>query len=106
MGGRREPHRITPSSLDFQLNYLSIRPRETLKNRLSELRTEHGWTQSILASRLGVSRQTVISIEKGKYDPSLPLAFRIAALFGLPIEDVFAPEAAEGSEDDIPYAPI
>lgn len=62
-----------------------------MKNRLPVLRVERDWTQADLADRLGVSRQTVISIEKGKYDPSLPLAFKIAALFGLKIEDVFDP---------------
>ena len=62
-----------------------------MRNRLTELRSGRGWTQAELAERLDVSRQTVISIEKGKYDPSLPLAFKIAALFGLKIEDVFAP---------------
>jgi putative transcriptional regulator len=58
-----------------------------------ELRAARGWTQADLAERLDVSRQTVISIERGKYDPSLPLAFRIARTFGLAIEDVFTPEA-------------
>jgi putative transcriptional regulator len=62
-----------------------------MKNRLLVLRVERDWTQADLADRLGVSRQTVISIEKGKYDPSLPLAFKIAGLFGLKIEDVFDP---------------
>ena len=62
-----------------------------MKNRLSVLRAEREWTQSDLAERLDVSRQTINSIEKGKYDPSLPLAFRIASLFGLKIEDVFDP---------------
>jgi putative transcriptional regulator len=60
-----------------------------VNNRLSELRSGKGWTQADLAHRLDVSRQTVISLEKGRYDPSLPLAFRIAALFGCRIEDVF-----------------
>ncbi|WP_426311805.1 helix-turn-helix transcriptional regulator [Cellulosimicrobium sp. E-16] len=50
-----------------------------------------GWSQAELASRLGVSRQTVISIERGRFDPSLPLAFRIAEVFGCRIEDVFRP---------------
>ena len=62
-----------------------------MKNRLAVLRAERAWTQGDLAERLDVSRQTVNSIEKGKYDPSLPLAFKIAALFGLKIEDVFDP---------------
>ena len=61
-----------------------------MKNRLPALRTERGWTQEDLAMELGVSRQTVISIEKGRYDPSLPLAFKIARAFGSKIEDVFS----------------
>jgi putative transcriptional regulator len=61
-----------------------------VKNRLRELRDEHGWTQGALADRLGVSRQTVNAVETGRYDPSLPLAFRIASLFGVPIEKIFA----------------
>jgi putative transcriptional regulator len=60
-----------------------------MKNALRALRDERGWTQADLASRLGVSRQTVNAIETGKYDPSLPLAFRIARLFDRPIEDIF-----------------
>lgn len=66
-----------------------------MDNRLPALRAERGWTQSDLAEHLGVSRQTVVSIERGKYDPSLPLAFRIARLFDLTIEAVFDP-GAEG----------
>lgn len=62
-----------------------------MKNRLTVLRAERDWTQADLAERLEVSRQTIVSIEKGKYDPSLPLAFKIAALFGLSIEEVFTP---------------
>lgn len=62
-----------------------------MRNRLAELRAERQWTQADVGARLGVSRQTVISLEKGKYDPSLPLAFRIAATFGCRIEDVFDP---------------
>ena len=65
-----------------------------MKNRLRELRAERGWTQADLSRELEVSRQTVNSIETGKYDPSLPLAFRIAALFERPIEAIFEPEAA------------
>ena len=60
-----------------------------MKNRLKVLRAERDWSQSELAARLDVSRQSVNAIETGKYDPSLPLAFRIAELFGLPIEDIF-----------------
>jgi putative transcriptional regulator len=60
-----------------------------VKNRLRELRTERGWSQLDLAERLGVSRQTVNSIENDRYDPSLPLAFRIARVFRKPIETLF-----------------
>jgi putative transcriptional regulator len=60
-------------------------------NRLRVLRAERRWSQADLADRLGVSRQTVNAIETGKYDPSLPLAFSIARMFGLKIEDVFHP---------------
>ncbi len=63
-----------------------------MKNRLRVLRAEREWSQAALAERLAVSRQTVNAIETGKYDPGLPLAFRIAALFRLRIEDVFEPE--------------
>jgi putative transcriptional regulator len=64
-----------------------------LRNRLPELRAARGWTQTDLAARLDVSRQTIISLEKGRYDPSLPLAFRIAEAFACRIEDVFDPNA-------------
>ena len=60
-----------------------------MNNRLRVLRAEHGWSQQDLADRLGVSRQSVNAIEKGRYDPSLPLAFAIADVFGLPIEAIF-----------------
>ena len=60
-----------------------------MKNRLKVLRAERDWSQQDLAERLAVSRQSVNAIETGKYDPSLPLAFRIADLFGLTIEDIF-----------------
>jgi putative transcriptional regulator len=60
-------------------------------NHVRELRTERGWSQADLADRLDVSRQTVNAIETGKYDPSLPLAFKIARLFGLSIETIFEP---------------
>lgn len=63
-----------------------------MKNRLKELRARDGLTQQELAVRLDVSRQTVIALENGKYDPSLPLAFKIAAMFALPIEAIFSPE--------------
>ena len=61
-----------------------------MKNRLKVLRAERDWSQGDLAERLGVSRQSVNAIETGKYDPSLPLAFRIAETFGLPIEAIFS----------------
>jgi len=63
-----------------------------MKNRLRVLRAERNWSQADLASRLGVSRQTVNSIENGKYDPSLPLAFDISRLFEQPIDAIFQPE--------------
>ena len=63
-----------------------------MKNRLKALRADRDWTQAELADRLHVTRQTINAIEKGKYDPSLPLAFKIAALFGLPIEVIFSPD--------------
>jgi putative transcriptional regulator len=63
-----------------------------VKNRLKVLRAERDWTQADLAKHLDVSRQTVNAIEKGKYDPSLPLAFRIARLFERPIEEIFEDE--------------
>jgi putative transcriptional regulator len=63
-----------------------------VKNRLRVLRAERDWTQADLAERLDVSRQTVHAIERDKYDPSLPLAFRIARLFDQRIEDIFTPD--------------
>ena len=63
-----------------------------MKNRLKVLRAERDWTQAQLAIELEVSRQTVNAIEKGKFDPSLPLAFRAARLFGLTIEEIFQDE--------------
>lgn len=60
-----------------------------MNNRLKVLRAERNWSQQDLAERLGVSRQSINAIETGKYDPSLPLAFRIAGLFALPIETIF-----------------
>ena len=63
-----------------------------MKNRLRDLRAELGWSQAELAERLEVSRQSVNAIETGKYDPSLPLAFKLARLFSKPIEDLFTDE--------------
>ncbi len=60
-----------------------------MKNRLKELRAERGWSQQDLAELLAVSRQSVNAIETGRYDPSLPLAFRIADVFGMRIEELF-----------------
>jgi putative transcriptional regulator len=63
-----------------------------MRNRLRELRAERGWSQAELADRLEVSRQSVNAIETGKYDPSLPLAFRLARLFAMRIEEIFTGE--------------
>jgi len=65
-----------------------------MKSRVRELREARGWSQAQLGERLDVSRQTVNAIETGKYDPSLPLAFRIAALFDASIESIFLPETS------------
>ena len=62
-----------------------------MENLIRGEREQRGWTQGVLADKLGVSRQTVNALETGKYDPSLPLAFRIAQLFGRPIEQLFTP---------------
>ena len=67
-----------------------------VRNRLRVLRAERTWTQADLADRLEVSRQTVNALETGKYDPSLPLAFRIARVFGTTIEEVFQPDDEPG----------
>lgn len=66
-----------------------------MENRLAEMRKMHLWSQAELAERLGVSRQTIISVERGRFDPSLPLAFRIAHHFGCSIEDVSQPGARD-----------
>lgn len=63
-----------------------------MKNTLKVLRAERDWSQADLAERLNVSRQTINAIETGKYDPSLPLAFQIARLFGKKIEEIFTPD--------------
>ncbi|USN99791.1 MAG: helix-turn-helix transcriptional regulator [Phycisphaeraceae bacterium] len=74
-----------------------------MKNRVRALRAEHGWSQAALAKELDVSRQTVNAIENGRYDPSLPLAFKIARIFALKIEEIFEDEAGsangEGARD-------
>ena len=66
-----------------------------MKNRVRELRLERGWSQAELGDRLDVSRQTVNSIENGRYDPSLPLAFKLASAFERPIEELFDPEGSD-----------
>ncbi|MCB8950259.1 MAG: helix-turn-helix transcriptional regulator [Ardenticatenaceae bacterium] len=62
-----------------------------MNNRLKVLRAERDWSQEILAQKVGVSRQTINAIERGKYDPSLPLAFKFARLFTLSVEEIFQP---------------
>ena len=69
-----------------------------MENRLRILRAERGWSQQDLAERLEVSRQRVNAIETGKYDPSLPLAFRVAELFAIPIEEIFVSPARRSSK--------
>ncbi|MFZ4121740.1 MAG: helix-turn-helix transcriptional regulator [Caulobacterales bacterium] len=69
-----------------------------MKNRLRVLRAERQWSQADLAEHLAVSRQTINAIEVGKYDPSLPLAFKIAKVFGLRIEDVFQDDEGSNKE--------
>jgi len=66
-----------------------------MKNRVRDLRAERNWSQAELGARVGVSRQAIIAIETGKFDPSLPLAFRLARLFKLRIEDIFESEGKE-----------
>ncbi|MBK7926163.1 MAG: helix-turn-helix transcriptional regulator [Bryobacterales bacterium] len=75
-----------------------------MKNRLRLLRAERDWSQAALAEKLRVSRQTVNAIETGRYDPSLPLAFDLARLFNLRIEEIFEPECSNGS-GGIPQRP-
>jgi putative transcriptional regulator len=67
------------------------RASHAMNNVVRDLRGERGWSQADLAQKLDVSRQTINAIETGKYDPSLPLAFKIARLFGMPIEMIFVP---------------
>ena len=69
-----------------------------MNNRLKVLRAERNWSQGDLADRLGVSRQSVNAIETGRYDPSLPLAFKIAELFALPIETIFVSPSEETAQ--------
>ena len=67
-----------------------------MNNRLKVLRAERDWSQAQLAEHLGVSRQTVNALETGRYDPSLPLAFKIARVFGQPIESIFSEQETDG----------
>jgi putative transcriptional regulator len=66
-----------------------------MKNRLEEFRNQKGWTQQELAEQVEVSRQTIISLERGRYNPSITLAFRLARLFAVPIEELFLYSAEE-----------
>jgi putative transcriptional regulator len=71
---------------------------DPVNNRLRELRAVRRWSQADLADRLDVSRQTINAVETGRYDPSLPLAFKMAELFGLPIETLFSPGADDAGQ--------
>lgn len=73
-----------------------------MTNRLRELRAARRWSQADLADRLDVSRQTVNSIENGRYDPSLPLAFKIAEIFAQPIEEIFFPSDKPAPSNEMP----
>ncbi len=77
-----------------------------MKNRLKELRAERGWSQAELAERLDVARQSVNAIETGRYDPSLPLAFKIARLFGQSIEAIFEDDEAGNGSSVLKENPI
>ena len=77
-----------------------------MKNRLKELRAKRGWSQAELAGHLDVARQSVNAIETGKYDPSLPLAFKIARLFGLSIEAIFEDDKAGNGSSVLKEKPI
>ncbi len=80
---------VTPSPGGTGDDSVNGNGRPEMTNRLRGLRKNQSWSQAELARRLGVSRQTVNALERGKYHPSLPLAFKVARLFGRPIEDVF-----------------
>lgn len=71
-----------------------------MRNDIKSRRTERRWSQAELGKALGVSRQTVIAIENDKYDPSLPLAFKLAAVFECSIEEIFAPEGESGVDGE------
>ena len=70
-----------------------------MKNRLKVLRAENDWTQAELADRVGVARQTIVALEKGKYSPSLELAFRLSKVFARPVEQIFDPESVDGKPE-------
>jgi len=72
-----------------------------MKNRIQELRRDRDWSQADLAALLKVSRQTVNALERGRYDPSLPLAFSIARLFSLSIEEIFQPDGGKTRDKDL-----
>jgi len=72
-----------------------------MRNKLRVLRAERGWSQAVLAERLQVSRQTNNALETGKYDPSLPLAFKIARIFDQPIEEIFYPDDMDEDSNGI-----
>jgi putative transcriptional regulator len=76
-----------------------------MKNCLKALRAERGWSQAELAERLDVSRQSINAIETGKYDPSLPLAFKVARLFGQPIEAIFEDQCGPPNKSDLRKGP-
>ena len=85
---------VWPVMMLFVVGHLGVRtaPR-AMKNRIREMRDDRGWTQADLARELEISRQTVNALEAGRWDPSLPLAFSLARLFGLSIEELFDPAA-------------
>ena len=83
----------------FGIAHVFIRHALQMRNRLKVLRAERNWSQADLADRLDVSRQSVNAIETGKYDPSLPLAFKIARVFGLSIEQIFSDEEAAAAAE-------
>ena len=89
---------MTRSPLSVKLPLQKAARKVAVENRLKELRAGRSWSQGAVADRLEVSRQSVNAIETGRYDPSLPLAFRIAELFGLPIEEIFVSPSRRSSK--------
>jgi putative transcriptional regulator len=90
---KERPWRITQAAVPAVRREPMGAEMRSMSNHIRELRGERGWSQADLAEQLGVSRQTVNAIETGKYNPSLPLAFKLAKLFGQKIEAMFAPPA-------------